>query len=172
MPVSSKGINRKGTQTAPAVARKYSIITFACLLLSSSLAHSANPENIIKYRQSVMLSQRAHMAAATAIIKGKVPFTNQLMAHAKALQAMNQDIPQLFPKGSHIGDKTKTKALPELWEQKEEFVKKAKDAKEKSEILVRTIESGDEENYAPRLKDLLDACKSCHKKFRKKNKKK
>ena len=138
------------------------------LLLGASLAvHAAEPEDIIKYRQSVMLSQRAHMAAATAIIQGTVDFKDQLGHHVKSLEATTKDIPSLFPKDSDFGD---TKALDAVWTNNAEFLKSAKNAQEKSQALAKAVAAGDTKNYAPRLKELQEACSSCHKDFRKEEK--
>jgi len=146
------------------------LFTAACLLLGVSLAtHAAEPEtkDIIKYRQSVMLSLRGHMAASTAIIQGKVEFKDQLVNHVMSLEANTKDIPSLFPKNSDSGD---TKALDAVWKDNPDFLKKAKSAQEKSEALAKTVASGDTKNYAPRLKELQEACKTCHKDFRKEEK--
>lgn len=125
-------------------------------------------EEIVKYRQSVMLSQRGHMAAAAAIIQGKVEFKDQLLSHVKALEATTQNIATLFAQGTDVGD---TKALKEVWTNNEEFLKRAKDAQQKSAALAQAVATGDSMNYGPRLKDLGESCKSCHKDFRKKEEK-
>ena len=138
------------------------------LVSAGATTHAAEPEDIIKYRQSVMLSQRAHMAAATAIIQGKVDFKNQLGHHVKSLEATTKDIPSLFPKDSDFGD---TQALDAVWKNNAEFLKSAKNAREKSQALAKTVAAGDIKNYAPRLKELQEACRSCHKDFRKEEEK-
>ncbi len=149
--------------------RHWFLFSSIWLLLGASLAtYAAEPEDIIKYRQSVMLSQRAHMAAATAIIQGKVDFKDQLSHHVKSLEATTKDIPTLFPKDSDFGD---TKALDAVWKNNTEFLKSAKNAQEKSQALAKTVASGDTKNYAPRLKELQEACRSCHKDFRKEEEK-
>ena len=149
--------------------RHWFLFSSIWLLLGASLAtYAAEPEDIIKYRQSVMLSQRAHMAAATAIIQGKVDFKDQLSHHVKSLEATTKDIPALFPKDSDFGD---TKALDAVWKNNTEFLKSAKNAREKSQALAKTVASGDTKNYAPRLKELQEACRSCHKDFRKEEEK-
>ena len=146
------------------------LFTSVCLLFGIAMqAHAVEPEEIVKYRQNIMVSQRAHMAAAAAIIEGKVEFNDQLNGHVRALEAMSKDIPNLFPNDSNVGE---TKALDAVWKNNAEFVKRAKTAQEKSRELVKTVEAGDTQNYGARLKDLLDACKSCHKDFRKKKEKK
>ena len=54
-----------------------------------------------------------------------------------------------------------------MWKNNAEFLKRAKVAREKAHALAKAVASGDKKNYAPRLKDLQEACKSCHKDFRK-----
>jgi len=145
------------------------ILSTAALLVGmSGVAHAAEPKNaeaIVKYRQAVMMSQGGHMGAAAAIIQGKVDFKDQLAGHVNALEATTKDIDAMFPKGTDVG---KTKALKEVWTKNDEFRKRAKDAQEKSAALAKVVAAGDTQNYGPRFKDLADACKACHKDFRKK----
>ena len=120
---------------------------------------------IVKYRQEVMKSQGAHMAAAAAIIMGKVEYKDQLAAHVNALAATTKDIVSLFPAGSDVD---KTKALKTVWSKHEEFDKRAKHADEMAAELAKAVAAGDTQNYGKHFKALADACKSCHKDFRKK----
>ena len=154
--------------------KRFALVTTSTLILwvgANSVTHADETmaaEEIVKYRQSIMLSQRGHMAAAAAIIQGKVEFKDQLLSHVKALEATTRDIPTLFAQGTDVGD---TKALKEVWTSNEEFLKRAKDAQQKSAALAQTVAAGDSKNYGPRLKDLGESCKSCHKDFRKKEEK-
>lgn len=137
------------------------------LTLAAGIAVAAEPEDIIKYRSAVMKSNGAHMAAAGAIITGKVDFKNQLADHAKALAAINKDIAVLFPKDTDYGD---TKALDAVWEKNAEFKKRAKDAAQKADAFARAVAANDARNIGARFKELSDSCKSCHKDFRKEEK--
>lgn len=156
------------------VKHRSKIIVSAAMLLIGigNIAHAADTmsaEEIVKYRQSVMLSQRGHMAAAAAIIQGKVDFKDQLMVHAKALEGTTKDLTSLFPdRTSDIGE---TKALKEVWTNKDEFRKRAKDAQQKAAALAQAVSTGDSMSYGERLKDLSETCKACHKDFRKKQEK-
>jgi cytochrome c556 len=155
------------------VTRRHQMLFAAAGLLLGAgvIAHAAESspaDEIVKYRQAVMKSQGAHLAAAAAIIQGKVPFKDQLAAHVNSLEATTLDIDKIFPKESDVGD---TKALKEVWSNNDEFLKRAKDAQEKSAALAKTVAAGDTANYGPSLKGLLDACKACHKDFRKKEEK-
>lgn len=143
------------------------VLLFTLMACAATIVHAAEPEDIIKYRQSVMKANGGHMAAANALIQGKVEYKGQLSDHAKALQAINKDIAALFPKDSDFGD---TKALDAVWEKTAEFQKRARDARERADALAKTVAAGDSKNYAARFKELNDACKACHKDFRKEEK--
>jgi cytochrome c556 len=138
------------------------LLASTCLLAGTAVA--AEPEDNIKYRQNVMKANGAHMAAAGAIINGKVEFKGQLGDHAKALQAINKDINALFPKDSDFGE---TKALDAVWKNSADFQKRAKDAAHKADALAKTVAAGDSKNYGARFKELSDSCKACHKDYRK-----
>lgn len=142
-------------------------ILLVCACLIAGTAFAAEPEDIIKYRQQVMKSQAAHMAAAAGIIQGKVDFKNQLGDHVNALQATNKDVASLFPKDSDFGD---TKALDAVWKNNAEFQKRSRDVRAKADALARAVAANDTKNYAVRFRELSDSCKSCHKDFRKEEK--
>jgi cytochrome c556 len=142
-------------------------LVFASLCLMASTVFAAESEDIIKYRQNVMKAQGAHLAAAAAIIQGKVDFKNQLAGHVQALQATTKDIPSMFPKGSDFGE---TKALDAVWQKNAEFQKLAKDTQQKVEALAKAVAANDSANYGARFKDVADSCKACHKDFRKEEK--
>jgi cytochrome c556 len=147
------------------------VIVAAGLIVSTLLAaHAAEPDptDIVKYRKSVMQSQREHMDAARAIIQGKVGYTDQLANHIRSLEATTGDIASLFPQDSAVGD---SRAMGVVWTNNAEFQMRAKDAQQKSAALARTFAAGDTQNYSARLDDLLDSCKSCHKDFRRKEEK-
>jgi len=141
------------------------LLVSACLIAGTAFA--AEPEDIIKYRQDVMKSQGAHMAAAAAIIQGKVDYKGQLGDHVKALQATSKNVASLFPKDSDFGD---TKASDAVWKNNTEFQKYAMDVRAKADALAKAVAANDTRNYGARLKELSDSCKGCHKDFRKEEK--
>lgn len=144
------------------------LLTLGILALLGATAHAeSDPEDIIKYRQNVMKANGAYAAAASAIIQGKVGYKKDLADHAKALAAINRDVAALFPKGSDFGD---TKALDGVWSKRTDFEKRAKDAQAKSAAFAKTVAAGDTKNYGPKLKELADSCKACHKDYRKEEK--
>lgn len=143
-------------------------LTSFLLAASFSLFAESEPEDIIKYRQNGMKASAAHMASMAAIIQGKVSYSAQLADHAKAVQALNKNIPALFPDGSDFGE---TKALDAVWKDKADFAKRAKDTEAKSAALAQAVKGGDPKLYEPKFKELSESCKACHKDFRKKEEK-
>ncbi len=137
------------------------------LLLGAAAVYAAEPEDVIKYRQNVMKANGAHMAAAGAILQGKVGYKAHLSEHAKALAAINKDIPGLFPKGSDFGD---TEALDAVWSKRADFEKRAKDTQTKADAFAKVAAGGDMKAASAKFKELSDSCKACHKDYRKEEK--
>jgi cytochrome c556 len=126
---------------------------------------SAEPEDVIKYRQAVMKSQGGHMGAAAQILKGKVDFGSDLEYHATALAASSAGLTRLFPKDSDFGV---TRAKEEIWTKSAEFEKASEDAEEAAKVFLAAVKSNDQSGVAKAFSDLAEACKGCHKKFREK----
>lgn len=143
------------------------LLSVALFAFPAVLAQAAESEDIIKYRQAAMKASAGHMSATNALITGKVDFKNQLGDHVKALQALNKDVAVLFPKDSDFGD---TKALEAVWKNSADFKKKSQAARDKADALAKAVAAGDSKNYVPRFKELNDACKACHKDYRKEEK--
>lgn len=142
-----------------------SLLSFALLAgLGGTSAFAADPEEIIKYRKNVMKATAGHMGAAAAIVTGKVAYKGDLAEHARALAALSRDVVALFPKDSDFGD---TDALDAVWSKNAEFKKRAADAKARSEAFVKAVATNDAGKTATAFRELNDACKACHKDFRK-----
>lgn len=142
-------------------------VTAILLALFAGAASAAEPEDIIKYRKAVMKATAGHMAAANAIISGKVDYKGDLASHAVSLAALNRDVAGLFPKDSDFGD---TEALDAVWKNNAEFKKRAAEAKSRSAAFAKAAATGDKAKVSATFKDLNEACKACHKDFRKEQK--
>jgi cytochrome c556 len=140
---------------------KLLLIAIASLLTLS--AHAADPDDLIKYRKNVMNANGGLMGAANALIQNKVEFKGQLVGYAKALEALNKDLPALFPKGSSSTD---SDAQPDVWAKRAEFERRAKDTQTKAATFAKAASANDPK-LTEKFKELSDSCKSCHKDFRK-----
>ena len=150
-------------------------VNLRCLLAMGSLMmmafplvlQAAEPEDVIKYRQSVMKAVGGHTGAAGAIVQGKVDYKSDLAEHAHALQVLTRDIPGLFPKDSDFGE---TRAKDGVWKDRTNFEKHAKDAKAKADAFAKVAKGGDQKAIGASFKELGESCKACHKEFRKEEK--
>ncbi|MEA3413780.1 MAG: cytochrome c, partial [Pseudomonadota bacterium] len=88
---------------------------------------------------------------------------DDLKSFATALTATTGDIPSMFPEGSDFGE---TDALEKIWEDWDAFEKAAKKADSEADALLKASESGDAKAVQKAFKDMSEACKGCHKKFR------
>lgn len=127
----------------------------------AGVAHA--DESMIKYRQSVMKAIGGHTAASAAIVKGDVPFKDDLAAHARAIAELSQIAEHIFPEDSADGD---TKALPAIWEQPDKFQER-QEAFRTAAADFADAAGNDPKAAAAALGDLGKACKACHDDFRK-----
>jgi cytochrome c556 len=144
------------------------------LLGVAGVAWSADGEEIIKYRISVMKAYAGHTGAAARIVRGKVDYTDQLPLHATAMRDISplhatamRDISMLigdlFPEDSDFGE---TRAKEEVWSKRDEFNQAVKKNQETTEAFLKSVNSGDASARAESFKALTDSCKACHEKFR------
>lgn len=143
---------------------RHTSLLLTALALASLTAHAADPDDMIKYRKNVMNANGGLMGASNALIQNKVEFKSQLAGYAKALEALNKDLPALFPKGSNGGD---SEALPDVWNKRPEFERRARETQAKAAAFAKAAGGGGDPKLAEKFKDLSDSCKSCHKEFRK-----
>jgi cytochrome c556 len=141
----------------------------AALALVTALPASAQfqkPEQAIKYRQSVMTLQGAHMGRIGAMTSGRVPFD------AAAVQA-NADIVSTVSKlpFTAFGDGTDkgapTRAKPEIWSNRADFEAKAKTFQDEVVKLQAAAKTGNQDQVKTAFGAVGDACKGCHDKYQK-----
>jgi len=126
-------------------------------------AYAAEPEDIIKYRHSVMEAYGSHMGAAARIVRGKVDFHDQLKLHADSIDGIAKTISTLFPEDSDFGD---TRAKEEVWSKPKEFADSVKANQQAAADFSKVVAGGDKAALADSFKKLSDSCKSCHEEFR------
>ena len=135
------------------------------LLAATALSVSADDEDYIKYRQSVMSANGGHISAAVAIIKGKVPYKEDLVAHATGMNENAMTVMNAFKQKTSGGD---TRAKPEIWENWADFEQKVKDLQAATADFLAAAKSGGPEAAGAKLGPVGDACKGCHEKYREK----
>ncbi len=135
------------------------------LTAGTALSVSADDKAYIKYRQAVMSAVGGHMGGAVAIIKGDVPYTEDLVAHATGLNDMAKAAPNAFKQETSGGE---TRAKPEIWKDHDEFIQQLKDMQTATADFLAAAKAGGPAAAAEKLEAVGDSCKGCHKKFREK----
>ena len=133
------------------------------LTAGTALSVSADENAAIKYRQAVMKAVGGHMGGAVAIIKGKVPYKDDLVVHATGLNDMANLAANAFKQKTEGG---KTRAKPEIWENSDDFSDKLGALKKATAAFLAAAKSGGPAAAGAKLGAVGDSCKGCHKKFR------
>ncbi len=84
-------------------------------------------------------------------------------AEAKRIAAWASVMPEYFPEGSDMGE---TKARPEIWENWDDFLTKAKANHDAALALADIAATGDMDAIPTAFKALSDTCGACHKLYK------
>jgi cytochrome c556 len=143
---------------------------------STSAFAADEPANLVKYRQTFMKGNSAHLGMISAVVKGEVSLTDELAPNAAALAEMGEmlaaNLQQLFPEGTAMGADigAETRALPVIWEKWGEFEQVAMRFQEETAKLAEVAEAGDMAAIGQQLGVLgQQGCGACHETFREKN---
>lgn len=134
------------------------------LALVVTSVHAQDDAAYVQYRQKVMQANGGHMGAIAAILKNKLPYTTDIVAHAQAIQITSTVIEDAFKKKVTEG---KTDAKPDIWQDWDKFVAAAKKLGDESGKLADVAQAGDMAAIGAQVKELGKACGGCHKPFRK-----
>lgn len=124
-------------------------------------ARGAEPEDLIKYRKSVMSAQGGHMSAIVAIMRGKVDQHDDLQTHAEALALTATLVGGIFPPDSASGD---TDAKQAIWDKPDQFAEAVQRLETAAPAFRDAVANDGDTGEA--LKELGGACKNCHDNFR------
>ena len=133
------------------------------LTAGTAIAANADDKDFIKYRQAAMKAHGGHISAAVAIIKGRVPYKDDLVSHATGLNDSAKILSNAFKQKTTGG---KTRAKSNIWEDTDDFQQKIKDFQVATADFLAAAKSGGPEAAGAKLGAVGDACTACHKKFR------
>ncbi|TFH50707.1 MAG: cytochrome c [Lysobacterales bacterium] len=133
------------------------------LTAGSALSVSADEGDAIKYRKSVMQVNSGNIGGAVAIIKGKVPYKDDLVVFAEGLNSNAMLVPNAFKQKTTGGE---TQAKPEIWEDAADFQQKIKDFQAATADFLAAAKAGGPEAAGAKLGAVGDSCKGCHEKYR------
>ena len=128
-------------------------------------AATAPAEAYTAYRHNQMEAIGKHMKLLYMISEGKAPFVGHATAHAEAMHALVETIPELFPAGTGP-DKVKSDSLPEIWQQWGKFVELSKENAVETGKLVEAAKTGDVAKLKTQFQATRKSCGSCHDMFR------
>ena len=133
------------------------------LSLSSQAVADSKPEDVIKYRKSVMSAMSGHIGAYMLITFNKVDGGDYQQSHADAIVNTSKELDLLFPAGTG-GDETE--ALPAIWEESEKFSAAIAKMQDSSVALKEATTSGERKTIMGAFAAVGKACKGCHERFR------
>lgn len=146
-------------------------VLFVCAVLSVPTVTAApKAEELIKYRQSAMTYMRWNLTVMRQQIKAAPAAYDaaQVLKSARRIAAVaDGDLLQLFAEGTESGRGWKpTRALPAVFELPEEFETHLNRLRAAADVLIEAAVTEDQSKAAPAVDALFQACRSCHKQFR------
>ena len=142
----------------------------AAVLLMSPLAISHFDDKAIpqSYRQSCFTIMAMNFGPMAAMVKGEMPWDQAAFQnYSQELATMTSlNLMRGFPPGSGVG---KTKAKPDIWDNKADFEAKFEDLRNAASSLQQTAAAGDREAIVEQFKATGGACKACHDEYKAEN---
>ncbi len=125
-----------------------------------------DPEDVIKYRKTLMKGTASQITNIYSVLKGKTSFDEHVAANARAISDNAVMILDVFPPGSDEGN---TRALPSIWQDWAKFEAAAAALKTAADKVAVAADVGDMEAVSALAGEMGKACGGCHEPFRKKN---
>ena len=134
----------------------------------TALSHLNADNFYVSYRQSLFAILGANLGPMSSMIKGEIPWDDvQFTAFAKDLAtATTLDFMRGFRDAKQPG---KTRAKPEIWENKADFEAKLDDLRTAAAGLATAASSGDKKAIMTAFQTTGGACKACHDEYKTKD---
>ena len=131
-------------------------------LLAPETAAAQDPSPIVEYRQSLMQAFRTHMGGVGAALSDVAPM-GHAEHHAVAFEHMAQALANVFPENTAGPG---SRALPAIWENRDDFMNKVTDIQTASAQLVAASRSGDADAIQQAMQGVRATCGGCHDTYR------
>ena len=143
--------------------KSFKLIILVSLTISSvAFAHSGVKDKNVKERMMVMKEMAGNTKIIGQMLKGKTSFdTIQVKLALERLSALSLETPKVFTINA---TDPKSEAMPNIWDEFDEFTKLSKDLAETSIALANSIATI--EDLRPALKKVSSGCKACHSRYR------
>jgi cytochrome c556 len=140
------------------------IAAVAFVAISATAQAQLKPEEMLKMRQGLMVAHKSQVGPMSAVAKGDAPFSDATVAQAATLATISRLIPAGFaPEAQNVGP---TKAKPEIWQNREEFKKRAEALASEAAKLADVAQKKDVAAFKAQFAATTAACKACHDTFR------
>ena len=143
--------------------KSFKLIILVSLTISSvAFAHSGVKDKNVKERMMLMKEMAGNTKIIGQMLKGKTSFdTIQVKLALERLSALSLETPKVFTINA---TDPKSEAMPNIWDEFDEFTKLSKDLAETSIVLANSVENP--EDLRPALKRISSGCKACHSRYR------
>lgn len=140
----------------------------ASLLLAGGAALAqVKPEDVIKFRKSVMTIQAWHMRPMAAMVKGQRPYDQEVFAHnAQVIGLTARMKAEAFAPGTDKATDAETRAKPEIWTEPEKFKQALDRFQGEAAKLVEASKAGSLDAVRPAFSAVAKVCTACHDAFR------
>ena len=137
------------------------VATLGALASLPAAAQFQKPEDAIKYRQSAMSLQSAHLGRVFAMANGRVPFDAKAANdNIEIISMLNTRLQfAAFVEGS---DKGNTRAKPEIWAEKDKWNAAVSKSQDDVAKLVVAGKSGNLDQIKAAAGAVGQSCKACH----------
>ena len=142
------------------------VATLGALASLPAAAQFQKPEDAIKYRQSAMALQSAHLGRVFAMANGRVPFDAKAVNDNIEIVSMLNTRLQFaaFIEGS---DKGNTRAKPEIWAENDKWNAAVSKSQDDVTKLVVVGKSGNLDQIKAAVGGVGQSCKACHDNYQK-----
>ncbi len=142
------------------------VAALSALVSLPAAAQFQKPEDAIKYRQSAMALQSAHLGRVFAMANGRVPFDAKVATdNIEIISLLNTRLQfAAFVEGS---DKGITRAKPEIWAEKDKWNAGVSKSQDDVAKLVLAGRSGNLDQIKAAAGAVGQSCKACHDNYRK-----
>jgi len=148
------------------IIKTISVLVMFSVLIGAAYAQFAKPEDAIKYRKSVMFIIAQHFGRMGAMVKGKVPYSQEAFANNAAVIEQVSKLPweAFLTPGS---DKGQTTMKSSVLKNPADFKALAQKFEMEANKLAEVAKSGDFDAAKAQFGAVAQTCKACHSENRK-----
>lgn len=125
------------------------------------------PDDVIKFRKSLMQVKSWSARQMGLMVKGEQPYDQAAFAkHAQMLEMISRVHAEAFPAGSEKGASESTRARPEIWSDAAKFKAVSDQFQSTTAKLVEASKVGTLDAVRPAFSAVAKTCSGCHDTYR------